>query len=194
MEEEGNNKETASDAAGARSDAVAMLGEKHDVVLHIFNTHRPAITRFLKRTLTSSEEVADALQEIYLRLSRLPDVAALEKSPRAYMFRIATNLVHDDVRKKYTRHARQHFVYEEEELEGESPTPEDQVSQNQQLALLKAACDRLDPQERRVFFLHRIHELTYQQIAKETGVSARTVRRWVVQTLSFLQEQVKGHG
>ena len=167
---------------------------RHDFILNIFMAHKRPLSLFLKRTLVATEEVNDAMQEIYLRLLRLENIEVVQLNPKAYLFRIAANLVNDGIRKKYTRHMKQHFAIDEQELKCSAPTPEDNVDRIQQMTLLKKACDSLSAEERRIFFLHRVSKMTYQEISAEMGVSARTVRRLVVQTLSFLQDQIKKQG
>lgn len=167
---------------------------RHDFILQIFMAHKKPLSLFLKRTLVATEEVNDAMQEIYLRLLRLENIEAVQLNPKAYLFRIAANLVNDGIRKKYTRHMKQHFAIDEQELECSAPSPEENLDRVQQMTLLKNACDSLSAEERRIFFLHRVSKMTYQEISVEMGVSARTVRRLVVQTLSFLQDQLKRQG
>ncbi|PCI43273.1 MAG: hypothetical protein COB49_12505 [Alphaproteobacteria bacterium] len=173
---------------------VSLVHDRHEYILRIYTEHQVFLRRFLRRLLASSDDVSDIMQEVYYRLSRHKNFENIRENPKAYLFRIATNLVTDLVRKKYTHKQKMHFSYEEAELGCPRPSPEEAVSKAQQLKVLKQACDKLSPQERQVFFLHRLNKMTYQEISGEMGISVRTVRRWVVQVLSFLQNEMKRHG
>ncbi len=169
-------------------------GDRHDYLLQIYLTHRDALRQFFRHMYTSSEEVADALQEIYLKLAQQKNVDEIYKNPKAYLFRIATNLINDQLRKKYTRKAAMHFVPGDDEISSTLPTPEEELDWRQRIEFLRQATAGLSTRERKAFFLHRVNRMSYDDISREMGVSTRTVRRSVVQALSYLQEQAKKQG
>lgn len=157
----------------------------------IYMQHRDMLKAFFRRVLVGPEDVSDAMQEIYLRLAQQRELARVCRNPRAYLFRMATNLLNDSLRKKYTRSLDLHVSHTEAEIRAPGLTPEESLALRQQLGLVRAACQRLTPDERRAFFMHRVNKMTYKEIAAELRVSERTARRWVVQVLSYLQQQSK---
>ena len=181
--------ETARGAANSGS-----IGDRHDYLLQIYLAHRGALAQFFKRMYASPEEAADALQEVYLKLAQQKELDGIYDNPKAYLFRIATNLINDQLRKKYTRKATMHFVPKDDEIYSVLPGPEETANWHQQIDILKQATAGLTSRERKAFFLHRVNRMSYQEIAREMGVSARTVRRSVIQALSYLQEQVNKSG
>lgn len=157
----------------------------------IYMKHRDVLKGFFHRVLMNREDVSDAMQDVYLRLVQQKDLQHTCRNPRAYLFRMATNLLNDSLRKKYTRSLDMHVSHEDHEIRAPGASPEDSLVIRQQLQVVQAACRRLTEKERRAFFMHRVNKMTYAEIAVELDVSERTVRRWVVQVLSYLQEQLK---
>jgi RNA polymerase sigma-70 factor (ECF subfamily) len=156
----------------------------------IYMTHRESMRAFFSKVLNGPEEVSDAMQELFLKLARQKDLEQHCHNPKAYLYRTATNMLNDILRKKYARSLDMHVSLEQETIEARGLSPEESANVRQQIKLVREACDRLSEGERKAFFMHRVNKMTYQEISAELGVSERTVRRWVVQALSYLQEAV----
>ncbi len=165
----------------------AREGEK-GFAFRLYMQHRESMLGFFRRALREPEDVADAMQELYLRLARQPDLESRCQNQKAYLFRVATNLVNDGLRKKYVRSLDLHVSLDHETLEASGPSPEEAESLRQQLRLVQSTCDTLSDGERQAFFMHRVNRMTYREVSSELRVSERTVRRWVVQALSRLQD------
>lgn len=157
----------------------------------IYMAHRESMRAFFSRVLNGPEDVSDAMQELFVKLACQKDLEQNCRNPKAYLYRIATNMLNDSLRKKYSRSLDMHVSLDQESVEANGLSPEESATMRQQIRLVRHACDRLSDGERRAFFMHRVNKMTYQEISAELGVSERTVRRWVVQALSYLQEAVK---
>lgn len=55
--------------------------------------------------------------------------------------------------------------------------PERSLIGAQRLRRVMATIDTMPPKRREVFLLHRVEELTYPQIARQLGVSIKTVEK-----------------
>lgn len=162
----------------------------HQFTYQLYMKHRESMRGFFTRVLNRPEDISDAMQELYVRLARQKDLEKKCRNPKAYLFRTATNMLNDSLRKKYSRSLQLHVPVEQVAIEAADPTPEESASMGQQLGLVRQACAKLSDGEREAFFMHRLNNMTYREIAAELGVSERTVRRWVVQALSCFQEAV----
>jgi DNA-directed RNA polymerase specialized sigma24 family protein len=60
----------------------------------VLDRYRYALRRFLIQRLRNAQDASDLSQEVYLRLLRVPD-ATLVRQPRAYLFRIAANVLYE---------------------------------------------------------------------------------------------------
>lgn len=162
-----------------------------NLIFAAYMEHRTALKNFFSRTLSKPEDVSDAMQELYLRVARQKGLEEKCKNPRAYLYTVATNLLNDNIRKKYSRSLDMHVAYEDGEIRAAGISPEETLVVRQQLQIVRVACSKLSEKERRAFFMHRVNKMTYNEISKEMGVSERTIRRWTVQVLSYLQDSVK---
>ncbi|MDD2864402.1 MAG: RNA polymerase sigma factor [Methylococcales bacterium] len=131
----------------------------------------------------------DLVQEVYLRALTYPLSSAILK-PRAFLFRIATNLVVDHVRKQSYR---QHDNYEEIECRTITTMlgPEDSVCGAQRLKKFRDALAQLPADHRQAFLLNRFDGLSHVEIAQFMGISDKTVQRYIAKAfdhcLSYLE-------
>jgi RNA polymerase sigma-70 factor (ECF subfamily) len=132
-----------------------------------YDSTRKALYGYLYRVVEDAATAQDLFQEAYLKLlsanvENLDDVAL-----RAYLFRIATNLLRDRFRKR--RRERQ---WEEEAHNSE---PNQQVSESMTdnpTEVLK----QLSPQNRSLLLLAYVEGYNHKQIATMLGLSTGSIR------------------
>lgn len=122
-------------------------------------------------------DAPDLVQEVYLRAMTYPTRSTIIK-PRAFLFRIAANLVVDHVRKQSYR---QYDNYEE--IEDRTITsmlgPEDTLYGRERLNKFRDALAQLPNDQRQAFLLNRFDGLSHSEIAQFMGISDKTVQRYV---------------
>lgn len=141
-----------------------------------FQNYSSDLLVFFRRKVGESD-ADDLVQEVYLRALTYPMPSAIIK-PRAFLFRVATNLVIDHVRKKSYR---QHDNYEE--IEGSIITsmlgPEDSLRGKDRLKKFRDALAQLPADHRQAFLLNRFDGLSHMEIAQLMGISDKTVQRYI---------------
>ncbi len=74
-------------------------GTTRDFVLsRLAKTYGQALGRFFERRVSVKADVPDLVQDVFLRLSRIPDPAAIEK-PEHFLFVTAANVLKDRARR-----------------------------------------------------------------------------------------------
>ncbi len=126
--------------------------------------------RFFTRYLGCSEIASDLVQDLYLRLDRVPSVSDTAEA-RAWLFRVATKLARDHAKLR-----RRDELLKTARIGGTeyTPTPEDVVLGSEQIRALQAALAELPDRCAEILCLSRVEGLTHGQIAK--GVIGRA--RW----------------
>ena len=121
--------------------------------------------------LTGDRQLADdLLQETYYRFLRAKVTCETEAHRRNYLFRIATNLVHD--RRRRDAHGR--FVYQEEFVE---PSADSHIEdQTQRRADLARAMSRMKPRERAMLWLAYGHGSSHREIADALGLKTTSIK------------------
>lgn len=182
-----------------RNNVINMVKRRHNkrdqVLDQLYREHSSYLRQFLKFRLDSSEDHEDVVQDVFLRLARMDDLA--EKvgtecnNPRAYIFTIANNIVVDLIRKKIVR--RPHDVGQLEQIpEVEvSITPEVQVESAQELEIAKQIILGLSPRVQRAFVLSRFYFKSYKQISDEMGVPVKRVEKYIAKALTKLRDMVE---
>ncbi len=150
--------------------------------------HR-ALVQFLRRRTASEQDAEDAAQESMARLLRYTGTEPTS-SWKPLLYRIATNVAHDQRRLAANRCGDKHVPLDDQELATESPTPEEQASRDQQIARLSRAILELPAKCQRVYLLKRVHGLSRAQIARRCGISVKMVEKHLATALVQLRRKV----
>jgi len=137
---------------------------------------------FVRKKVKSTEDAEDILQEVWFQLSNLTDIAELD-NVSAWLYEVARNKIIDKARKK-TNLSIEDYGFETDE--GEFNFKEILLlddSNNPELTFFKElfwkefqqALDELPPNQKEVFILNEIEELTLQQIADQKGENLKTI-------------------
>jgi RNA polymerase sigma-70 factor (ECF subfamily) len=168
----------------------ATDGQRALLVL-LFNKYRAALLRHVERMVRSREDAAELVQETYLRVMRQVQTSRFEAAARAYLFQTATNLARDHHRRQRFRAHDRLDELPEADLPVGSPPVDQSVAADQVFALLKVAIAALPPTTRDVFLRARVQNQGYAQIARELGMSLRTVERRMAEAMAALCDRLR---
>lgn len=138
--------------------------------------------RFVRGRVNSEEDAEDIMQDIWYQLSRLTNLDDLENAG-AWLYRVARNKISDLYRRRQPHHLEQ-YGYEDEEGEWQfKDILLMDAGGDPDLALFKdlfwrellAALDELPENQRQVFILNELEDLTLQEIADQTGENLKTI-------------------
>jgi RNA polymerase sigma factor (sigma-70 family) len=124
-----------------------------DAIRDAYVSVHPALFRFLRKKLGCASEAADLTQESFVRWLDAARHSGRIREPRAFLFRVARNLMQDFWRKE-SRHAA--ALHETSGVPSESaPSPEREFDSKQRIVLLAQAVEELPPKCREAFKLHK---------------------------------------
>ena len=157
----------------------------------LFGKYRGALKRYLMMLVQNEDDAGELLQELYLRLLEQNSLSHLEVNTRAYLFRIATNLVRDKSRRDKVRAREMHLSVEEDLLPGDETTPDQHMIWDRALQKIKAGILELPPKCQQIFIMNRYKNMNYSDIAKVMGVTTRTVERNMSLALTQLKAKLE---
>lgn len=166
----------------------------HDLIAAYFEQREP-LGRFFRARLGAQADVEDLLQDLYLKVSAMePDREVRE--PRAYLYRLASNLMMDRWRSGRRAAVRDgawrlatHSAGATEDVD-DAPSAEAVVAGRQRLALLTRALSDLPDKTSAIFRLHKFEGLSYAEVAARLGISRSSVEKHMMDALRHLAAKV----
>lgn len=152
--------------------------------------HAPDLQQFLTRRLGCVDTAKDLLQDTFLRVLQNKPGEVLS-NPRAFLFRVAANLLIDHHRRQQHR-ATVTLDDPEHPLDqaDQRPSIETVVWSKQQVAHLTRAIEELPPKCRQVFLLIKFHHFTHAEVATKLGISQSTVVKHMIKAVDFCRSRL----
>lgn len=167
----------------------------------VLQEQRGPLLQFLAARCGSPDDAQDLLQDLWIKVSEQPSGPI--GNPRAYLFRMANNLVLDRVRSRH-RSMRRERVWIEEEDGGVASLPEDRVdlsepaddalARRQEAEVLRSAIEGLPEGAGRALRLYRFEGLGQAEIAKVMGISRSGVEKHLAVAMKRLRAALSGCG
>lgn len=142
-----------------------------------------ALRRYLSRQkLPPFLDADDIVQDVYSRIAEMPSVTAI-RDARSFMLGVGRNVV-----REYLRRARIVSIQSTEDManfdaRSDEPSPEEQVSDREQLHLLALAIGELPEPSRSAFRLRVIEELPHKAIGEQLGITENAVQKCYAKSL-----------
>lgn len=154
--------------------------------------HGRALRRFLAvRMRHASADVNDLVQEVFLRLLRIPDHEAI-RNPRAYLYTIASHVLH-----QYT--LRQSAISQliapldiGMDIEAASDSdPEAAAQLEQQFEELGRGLNLVSPRAYATLLMYRYEGATLEEIGRRLGVTRVMAKKYLVKALTYCQQRLQ---
>ena len=162
----------------------------------IMRQHQKRVFRVIL-LLVKDRDAADTLtQECFLRAYQsLPQFRG-ECGIETWLIRIAVNLVRDYAKSRRVSFWRRLVGLEAEhanvaDVSAPSQSPERVLLARSELQAVWAAVDFLSPQQREVFLLRFVEELSLAEIAEVLGIRVGSVKAQLFRALGSVRKQVK---
>jgi RNA polymerase sigma factor (sigma-70 family) len=148
--------------------------------------HERALRGWL-RSRAEAGEIDDVVQETYAILAGLPSTAQIH-NPRAYMFQVAQTVVLQRLRRAAIVRIDAVEEIERLSISNDEPSPEQLVSDRQELRQAAMLIASLPPKCRQAFLLRKVDGLSQRQIAERMGVSEGTVEKHIAKGVRLLMD------
>ena len=164
--------------------AAVLDGESDDFRV-LVDRYEDTLYRHLCRMASDESLAAELLQKTFIRSYRRLDQCRNPESVGGWMFRIASNLYKDEMK----RRGRDDVALDDAPpIQAEGATPEDAAERGEVRVQLEEALQALTPEKREAFLLKHLEEYTYTEISERLGVSASAAKMRVHRAREELQE------
>jgi RNA polymerase sigma factor (sigma-70 family) len=175
--------------------ARALTGESHDVLMaRLYLEHNQALVRFLMTRVDSEQEAQDVAHEAYVRMLQLDTQGAVSYLS-AYLFRTAANIAIDRIRRGRRGQLVQRSLTQDAGIDRASvlgAPPDRQLASRQELELIARYAEELPPKCRQAFYLHRIEDMSLDEIASQLGVTKRMVHHYLMRAMVHCRARLDG--
>lgn len=147
-------------------------------VTFLFEKHSRELRNFLGTMMRSREDIEDLMQETFLRLVSLERPETI-RSPKAYVFSLAHNLVVDHYRKHKASTIDRSVALDECEEVVVQPPAERGMDARRDLDMLQSAIMELPEKTQKIFILRKFHDRSYADLAHDFNMSEQAIRQHV---------------
>ncbi|MFQ6131865.1 MAG: RNA polymerase sigma factor [Armatimonadota bacterium] len=160
----------------------------------------PLVYNTAYRMLADEEEACDATQEAFVRAFGAIRRFRSEASFTTWLYRIATNVCLDQLRRRKRRPSSLRLVNEEQseepgvrDIPDDSPDPAGWAEQAERQQLVELGLQRLSEEHRTVIVLYDINGLSYEEIAGVLELPLGTVKSRLNRARMALKDEIEPH-
>jgi RNA polymerase sigma factor (sigma-70 family) len=159
----------------------------------LFSRHQAGLAALIRRKVNRRMDVSDLAQEAYLRFLRA-DRKEMIRDPAAYLYTVAMNLIREQavMERRWSRTVDAAGLPSDPALV-DFRTPEEELDAEMRVSRLAALLEGLPPKPRAALLMQYRDGLTYEQIAAQLGVSAHSVKKYVMQGLALCRQEICDH-
>lgn len=141
------------------------------------------LRRFLVSRVRNRADIPDVMQEVFLRLMRVPNHETI-RAPEAYLFTVAHHVAMQFSLRDAARPVSMELGDVLSELPGVAEAdPAEELDAQQSIERLQQALERLPPKARAAFLLHRRDGLSVEEIGERLQISRPMTKKYLVKAL-----------
>lgn len=162
-------------------------GDK-DAFSKIYDRYYPKVLKFSQLYILSSNQVADVVQEVFIKLWDKRKTLDENRGIEGYLFIITRNLVFNFERNHFNELTFKMTVLNA--LENESYNLEEELEASELASYINKLVEMLPSRRQEIFRLSRDKHLSNRQIAEMCGIGEKAVERQISFALKFIKENL----
>lgn len=166
--------------------------DNHDAVasttanIDLYQYHHQLLSNFVYGKVQCKDLSQDIMQELYLKLAKMPDVTIIKK-PKSYLMQMACRIIADHFRKTSNLHETGHDETFDK-LSQSNYSPENKQINKDLLDKLHMTLTKLPQEKRDILLLHRVNGWSYKEIALQKKRSLSWVEKSVADAMLLLNQ------
>jgi RNA polymerase sigma-70 factor (family 1) len=154
----------------------------------IFHRYTPRLRPFIYGILKLSAVTDEVLQEVFLKVWLNRDVLVNVNEPSAWLYRIASNLSLNQLRKQANEYKKLKEIITAEGHESDNLLAKLSAKELQQM--IYEAVTKLPEKRKEIYLMSREAGLSHKEIAEKLDISVITVKNQVTSALKIIQEHI----
>lgn len=161
------------------------------VLTDLISAERHKLLNVIQRIVGNPEAAEDAVQSLFEKIRRIENAAEIV-NPRAFLYRLASNLAIDHARQARRREKVQSDIHDLLWIEDDTPSPERTLFARHELEEIEKAIAALPEPMKTAFVLNRFHGVPQKEIAARMGRSIALVSRYICRALDIISSSRTG--
>lgn len=153
-------------------------------LIQFIESEHADLLRFFTWKVKCPAAAADLIQELYLRIVTLSRPETI-RNPRGFLHTTAKHLAIDFLRQRDRALPRSEPLEQALTVPTSAPGAETTVDAKRQLAAVLKAIEELPARRRAAFVMFKFEEKTYEEIARELGISTKTVEHHLSKAMAY---------
>lgn len=154
----------------------------------LFKTHYASLCTYANTFVADLDTSEDLVQDLFFHLWEIKEQLPNDTPLRPYLYKAVQNKCLNLIKHYKIRDKHKEDVLSEMD---ENTIETEYDEQNELQEKLMRAIDKLPPERKKVFLMHRFEELKYREIAEKLGLSIKTVENQIGKALQFLRDEMK---
>ena len=159
-----------------------MPKDQNSYIIETIKAYGKSLMGFIRKQVKSDADAEDILQDVWYQFSNVINAQPIEQTS-SWLYRVAKNKILDKHKKHGERLLEDLYKIEQSEdavgfmdiLMIDITTPETAYLRNLFWEQLFIALDELPEEQKQVFISHELDELSFEEIAVNTGVKVNTL-------------------
>lgn len=157
----------------------------------LYTIYSARLFNFALGICKNHEEAEEVVQQVFIKIWENHSDINPELSFSGYIFKIAKNILLNNIRKRIIEKEYQNYAVSLYESIEASPETEIDFSLFQNI--LEDIISRIPEKRKEVFLLSRNKNLTYNQIAEKLNISVNTINTQISKSLQFIRSELEKH-
>lgn len=158
--------------------ASSMQDAKKNNIAEVVSTYSKRLMGFIRRRVNTDADAEDILQDVFYQF--IGNTQPIEQLT-AWLFRVARNRI-TDVQRKHKPELLDDIYNTSDDMLGwaelfsdSNDNPETDYLRSMFWETLQTALDELPVEQKQVFVMHELEDISYKDIAAQTGASVNTL-------------------
>lgn len=155
----------------------------------LYDLYCPKVYNFTRLYISSADEVAEVVQDVFVKLWESRHLIIEEKGLEGFLFIITRNLIFNMNRRNLRETMLKMTVLKAMEEEGSSNI-EEEFAATDLKRYIDGLVTQLPERQQRVFRMSREEHMSYREIAEHLNITEKAVERHIYLALKFLRSNL----